>query len=272
MNNTIIISILGLGITGFIFSIILVILDKKLKIDIDPLIEKVTEILPGINCGACGFPGCSNYAKEVVEKKDLFNGCLPGGKEVNDQISSLLGLSTVETLPKKAIILCSGSKDKAKISTVYKGIHTCQAVNLTSGGPDCKYGCIGEGDCEKVCPVKAISIVNGLCVIDHNLCIGCGKCVKTCPRKILKLVDTNQVSCVFVVSCNNPSDMKETKAVCSVGCIGCSLCTKIIKDSPFVINGKLASFDYLKAKSFSEKDADIAKEKCPAKTINKFNV
>lgn len=100
----------------------------------------------------------------------------------------------------KAIILCSCNK-KFEIDPIpFNAEHTCFMMKgVHRSGTDCKYACIGLGDCVRVCPQQAISIINRTAVISE-LCCGCGRCVAICPQSIIKLVpkDTQKI-----VVCNN---------------------------------------------------------------------
>ena len=69
MSN-ILLSIISLAGMGIFFGAVLAVLGKKLKVETDPLVEKVEKILPGINCGACGFDGCRKFAEETVKNKN----------------------------------------------------------------------------------------------------------------------------------------------------------------------------------------------------------
>ncbi len=263
------ISIIAMGSIGLLFGIILSILDKKLKVEEDPRVKKILDILPEINCGACGFSGCKAYAKAAVEKNDLMGGCKPGGEEVNKKLAEIVGADNNRRVPLKVIALCGAKYGEKKISVDYKGPKTCNAANQTSANIDCKYGCLGFGDCIEVCPVNALSLDNGKIIVDYNLCIGCGKCVEVCPRDILALAEVKDEN-IYTVACRNPEDTLSTKKVCSTGCIGCALCTKIIKDSPFYMEYKLAKIDYKKIEGRDEAELDKAKDKCPVGIIKKL--
>ena len=80
---------LGLG-TGF--AIVLLIASIKLKVEVDPKIVQVHEVLPNIDCGACGFAGCASYAKAVVNNPQLLGKCAPGGPSVSNKIAGILNL------------------------------------------------------------------------------------------------------------------------------------------------------------------------------------
>ena len=67
---------------GAISAVVLAIASRVFKVDEDPRIEAINEILPGANCGGCGFPGCSGFAKAIVEGMADPTGCAPGGNEL----------------------------------------------------------------------------------------------------------------------------------------------------------------------------------------------
>ena len=267
----VLIAIAAMGSMGLVFGIVLSLLNRKLYVEEDPRVKEVLDILPGINCGACGFSGCRAYAKAAVAKKDLMGGCRPGGEQVNRMLAGILGVEVKPDSPLKVIVLCGAKYGEKKISVDYKGPKTCNAANQTSANIDCKYGCLGFGDCTQVCPVNALSLDNGKVIVDYNLCAGCGKCVEVCPRNILELVEIKGEH-IYTVACRNPEDALSTKKVCSIGCIGCTLCTKVIKDSPFYMEEKVSRIDYEKIKGVEETDLDKTKDKCPVGIIKKIDL
>lgn len=269
--SSLLITIITVGFISLLFGILISILDKKLKIEEDPLLRQVKEILPGINCGACGFPSCEGLAKWLIENKNTSKKCIPGGEEVNKKISEILGLELSPLVSKKIIVLCGAHYPEKKRSFEYVGPLTCNCANLTQGNIDCKYGCLGLGDCVNVCPTYALKIKDGLVYVDYKKCIGCGKCVDVCPRKILKLVEVKN-DYLIAVSCNNSQEPQEVKSVCKKGCIGCGLCVKLIKDSPFFMEGYISRVDFDKLDRYKYEDIKVALEKCPVKIINKFDV
>ena len=263
----IVISSIGLGLIGFLFAVILSIADKKLAVKKDPVLEKILKILPGVNCGACGFSSCEAFAQNILEKKSLFKGCLAGGKEVNEKLCNLLGLESPHTTKKKVIVKCSQTEPK-RFSAEYRGVKSCALADLTQTDLACKYGCLGFGDCEKVCKFGAIKIEKGLPVINYEKCVGCGECVKACPRNVLEIVEIKNDK-LYWVGCNNPETAMQVKKVCDVGCIGCGLCTKVIPESPFYLEEALAKICY---KKIEDKNLDLALQKCPTKVIKKIDV
>lgn len=101
----------------------------------------------------------------------------------------------------KAFVFCNSVKDFSKDKLVFNNYHTCSMVNSVFGsGTDCKYACIGLGDCAKVCPQQAIYFENNTAKIS-SLCIGCGNCIDVCPLKIIKLIPKDTKSCVICSHC-----------------------------------------------------------------------
>ena len=268
--NIVVISILVLSLTGFLFGVLLAFLSKKLKVEEDEHVKKILDILPGINCGACGFSGCRAFAEEAVKKRDIFSGCIPGGDTVNSSIKSILGLSgSLNSVRRVAVCHCGAREGEKKITNYYQGPLTCRAADITGAAVDCLYGCIGFGDCEKVCPVGAIKVKERKVSIDVNICIGCGKCVEACPRGLFELVDFHKSPPFYYVACNNKDKGIEVKKVCSRGCIGCGICVRIDK-SPFVVKDNLSRIE--RDKDTSADVFETASAKCPTKCIIKNNV
>ncbi|MCQ2593059.1 MAG: 4Fe-4S binding protein [Treponema sp.] len=88
----------------------------------------------------------------------------------------------------KALVLCSCTKSFKSKKEYFNSSLSCFLMNAEKGtGTDCKYSCIGLGDCSKVCPQRAIKIVNMTAVVTSN-CIGCGKCISVCPKNIITLL------------------------------------------------------------------------------------
>lgn len=250
-----------LGSIGFIFSVVLSFLSEKFKTEENPLVEKILKVLPQINCGACGFSGCEEFARRIIEEKKLYP-CIPGGEEVNKKIAQILGLKAEKIEAKKAVIRCGAKKEEKKVSFYYQGPSSCRAADILGGNIDCLYGCLGFGDCIEVCPQKAIYFDEGKIKIDIKKCIGCGKCVDVCPRNLISLIPYKEG--VWYVACNNKDKGVETKKVCKVGCIGCGICARL-KESPFFIKDNLSFIDYSRV---DKREILLeAKNKCPVGCI-----
>ncbi|QTA37670.1 RnfABCDGE type electron transport complex subunit B [Thermosipho ferrireducens] len=84
-------SALVMGALGLAFGLFLAYSNEKFKVEEDPKVKMVLEVLPGINCGACGYPGCEGYANAVVKKGDSYDKCLPGRKSgVTEKIKEIM--------------------------------------------------------------------------------------------------------------------------------------------------------------------------------------
>jgi RnfABCDGE-type electron transport complex B subunit len=254
-------AILTIGALGFISSLGLGIAAKKFAVFVDPKVEKIEGILPGANCGACGYPGCNAFAKAVVEENAACNLCVPGGEEVTADISSVMGVEAEVKEKKIARLMCQGSDDCAKRKFDYTGIEDCRAAMVVAGGnKSCAFGCLGLGSCIKACPFGAISAQeNGLIRIDENLCTGCGICIQTCPKNILDLVPPTQK---VTVLCHSTDKGPIVKKNCKKGCIGCMVCKKVCPEEAITIESFLAEIDPAKCTTCLK-----CVEKCPMKSI-----
>ena len=261
----IIIPILVLGLTGFAFSLLLALLSKKLKVEDDPQIAKVLGLLPGLNCGACGFSGCRVFAEAITKECNVFSGCLPAGAEVNKQIAETLGaIGCTSSHTQVVICHCSAKEGEKKASSKYLGPNTCQAANISGGLIDCAYGCLILGDCVTVCPVGALRIQEQAVDVDFKKCTGCGACLKACPRNLFELVPIKEGLPVYNVACSNKETALGVKKVCSKGCVSCTLCTKI-EGSPYKMKDNLAVIDY--GRGENQKALEEGRNKCPTKCI-----
>lgn len=262
MILTSILTMVGLGV---FFAVVLALANQKLKVEEDPRIEELTQKLPGLNCGACGFPSCREFAKGIVEGKEaaINTMCRVAGPDVIEFISKIAPV-VKERVGKIAVVFCSAKdKDKTK-KAVYKGIDTCRSANIISGGGmNCEYGCLGFGDCVKVCPFDAIEMVDGLPKVDPNKCVACGKCVEACSRGIIKLMSSN-VDNLVIPACSSKDNAAFVKKICSVGCIACKICEKL-SGGVFAIEDNLARLRTVRMKEDVKWDEII--KKCPTNTI-----
>lgn len=226
---------------GLIASIGLGIAAKRFAVNEDPRLEKILEVLPGANCGACGYAGCSAFARAVLNEEVPVSGCLAGGESTALKVAEVLGKKVEKTERRVAVVACHGTKNYTRQRFVYQGIDDCRAaVNIGGGSKACPYGCLGLGSCQKVCPFGAITIEDGLAVIDVEECVGCGLCVDECPRDIIHLVPK---SASVQVLCSSHEAGKAVREFCDVGCIGCKRCESVcpfnaiaVKDNLAVIN------------------------------------
>jgi electron transport complex protein RnfB len=248
--------------TGLVCGAILAIAAHFLAVHEDPQIEKITALLPGINCGSCGYTGCADYAKAVVSQSAPPNMCKPGGAETITALANALGVEAVIAERQVALVLCNGDDSHAARTATYNGIADCLAAEFVGGsGKACRFGCMGLGTCSRICPVQAIRLEQGLAIVDPVLCIACGKCVSTCPRNLIKLIPESRS---IHVLCHSQDRGPDVKKVCSVGCITCTLCVKTCNGQGIAMEGQLAVVDYS-----VPLDNDLVIDKCPAHTIQK---
>ena len=253
-------SVLVLGSLGLIFGAVLAYASKKFAVEVDPRVEGILQALPGANCGGCGFPGCGGLANAIVEGKAPINACPVGGADCSSKIGEIMGITAVEGERTVAKVICKGSCITAKDKYIYEGIQDCRSANaLNSGAKSCKYGCLGLGTCRDYCKFNAITIVDGLAIIDETKCVMCGKCMEVCPKGIIVKKSENQE---IIVECNSKDFGKVVKEKCSVGCIGCGLCAKACKFEAIEFENKIAKINYDKCVKCM-----VCIEKCPTKVI-----
>ena len=247
------------GAVGLFFGIGLGIASKKLHVSVDLRISKILDVLPNANCGACGYPGCSGFAKAVAEGKADPNGCIPGGSKVAHLIADILGISATTAEPVMAVVHCKGGTKEALERAVYDGLEDCIAASLTGNGSKvCQDGCLGLGTCVRACPFDALHInANGVAEVDPEKCTGCGKCIKACPRNIISLIP--RVHKIFL-ACSNHERGAKVKKYCSVGCTACTLCVKATPSGAITMENNLPVLDYTKEENFIP-----AAYKCPSK-------
>lgn len=260
----ILLAILALGLLGLLFGAILAVASKVFEVERNELLEPVLESLPGANCGACGFAGCSACAQAIIDGQASPNVCPVGGEESTEKIASLLGLEMSKNTRLSAFVNCSGGVNAIK-KYQYLGITDCHAAMRIAGGPtECAFGCIGLGSCVSSCPFGALSIKNGVAVVAHDKCTGCLKCVSTCPKNVIHPVpyfaDIN-------VACSSHDRGGTLRKMCNIGCLGCKICEKTCKYDAIHVDDNLAVIDYEKCTGCGE-----CAMKCPRNLISDANL
>ena len=214
---------------GFVFAVILTIASKVFYVPVDETVIKLREALPGANCGGCGYAGCDDYASALAENPEGVgpNKCPVGGADCAAALAAILGMEAGSAEPQVATVMCNGNKEAAKSIMEYQGIMTCEAAaNLFGGMNQCKYGCLGLGDCTRACNFDAIKICDGVAVVARELCTGCGACAAKCPKHVIRIAPAkNKV----VVQCHSEDKGAVTRKACANGCIGCGKCVKACK-------------------------------------------
>jgi len=255
------ISVSGLGL---IFGLGLAVASMILSIKKNELLIKLEEALPGLNCGACGFAGCSAYAEAIAQEGGdvALTLCRPGGGMTAGKLAELMGVEVIFSEEKLvAQVLCRGNRERAQVKFRYSGIRDCNALYSMYGGDKvCPYGCLALGSCIRVCPVDAISYDSeGLVWVDRDKCITCGQCIDICPTGVMQYISYD-ADCM--VACNSRDKGPVVKKYCSVGCIGCKICEKKSPEGGFTVEDFLARIDYS-----VKGDREEAAKACPPKCI-----
>lgn len=261
---TVLLAAATMGVLAVAMAVVLGWANRKFSVEVDPRVEAILKVLPGANCGACGYPGCEAYAQAVAAGKADITLCAVGGQAVAEQLARIMGVELTEALPYRAVIHCSATKDDRLKRMPYHGEQTCAAANLVAGVQGCTYGCLGFGDCERACDYDACHVVNGLSHIDYEKCVGCGECARACPRNIITMVPF-KAERMLVVGCSNQDAAADVREVCRVGCLGCAVC---IRAAPGLITmkGGLPEINYDKYQPGDEALEKVL-EKCPRKTM-----
>ncbi|MDR1585884.1 MAG: RnfABCDGE type electron transport complex subunit B [Treponema sp.] len=229
----------------------------------DPLAERIREVLPGANCGACGFPGCDNYAAAVAAGNAGVNICSVGGAAVAEKIAEITGVNAGAVIQTVTVLSCQGSKNHVKFKGTYTGLATCRGAKLSAGGIKlCAWGCLGFGDCVKVCKFDALDMgKDGLPKVDYAKCTGCRICINECPQQILKSVPRDQKGAIPLCSNRNPVKAMVGRG-CKIGCIKCGLCVKNCPQNCINLDSNIPVIDLSKCTS-----CGTCVEKCPTKAL-----
>lgn len=258
--ETIIVSVLAILVIGLFLGLLIGYVANAFAVEVDPRIEEVAALLPGANCGGCGFAGCGDLAKAIVAGTASPDKCPVCPAASIALIAEKMGISASAKDPMIAVVLCGGDKDKT-LWMPYNGIADCKSALLVAGGAKgCSYGCLGYGSCAHACPFGAIEIRDTLAVVHPELCTGCGKCVNTCPRKLIKLVPASAKVHVY---CSSKAKGPAKKKVCDVPCIACRKCVKAAGEGQMIAEGFLVQVNYTNAPG----EEIVAKAGCPTNCL-----
>ncbi len=272
--NEIWIAVAILGGMGLLFGLILAVAAKVFHVETDPRLEQLTEVLPGANCGGCGYAGCGGYAEAVLKGEAPIGKCASGGNAAAEKMAEIMGGQAENVERRVAFVRCSGYHGVtpegktlgAKAKGEYEGIPDCLAATKVAGrGPTvCKYGCLGFGNCTKVCKYDAIHIVDGIAKVDKEKCVGCMSCAAVCPRNLIVPVDP---AWDVTIPCASLAKSAATIRGCTAGCIGCGQCQKICPKGAITVEKNLAVIDYEKCDH-----CGLCTTVCPKKLINNIKV
>lgn len=223
--TTVLVAIVIMTGLGVFFGIGLAVAHRVLRVEEDPRLEMVEEMLPGSNCGACGEPGCLGFAEALLEGRCAPSGCTVASPEEVESIAAFLGVDPGKQEKRVARLHCAGGISSARQIAEYEGFGTCRAAHLVGGGgKGCAWGCLGLGDCEVACTFDAIAMnQERLPVVDVDKCTACNDCVEVCPRDLFDLMP---LAHKLVVQCKALLEGDEARAICRVACDGCGRCAQ----------------------------------------------
>lgn len=255
-------SVVIVGGVGLVFGTFIALAHRKLKVWEDPRIDGANELLPGANCGACGFAGCRAFAEALIRGESAPAECTVMGPDDRDEVASYLGVDAGEANKRVARLLCAGGTDVALQKAEYYGIESCAAaVAVSGGGKGCAWGCVGLADCAVACTFDAIVMNDhGLPVVDPDKCTACNDCVEACPLGLFTLMPMDHK---LIVQCKNLLEGEEATAVCAVACNACGRCVQDAAPGLIEMRNGLAVIDYTRI----ELANPAATARCPTGAI-----
>lgn len=246
--------------TAIIIGLLILLVGKVFKVDVDEKVTKILENLAGANCGGCGCSGCSGFASKLACGNGNLSDCHVTSPEKKAEIAKLLGVELTDEEPTVAVVHCNGGIENCTDKFEYKGNPTCAANNsLYGGNKACSYACLGCGDCKGVCPENAIEVTGRLAQVDPDRCISCGACITACPKHIISRIPA---SAPVFVACSSECKGKDVTGVCKVGCIACGICARSCPHGAITMVNNLPVFDYTKCTGCL-----TCVEKCPRHII-----
>ena len=256
---SIILAVVSVTVIGIICAVILVLISKFFATKIDERVMQINEMLPGINCGACGYSSCDAYAYALIYDVLPPNLCIPGGNDIGKAISKMLNVQEEEITMIHPIFYCSGDNNARVLKMDYMGVKKCEAVKKLFGGQNaCSYGCLGYGDCLAVCNFGALCIDSGLPRLDPEKCVGCTLCHEACPNNVIKF---RRPADTAIVKCRNTEKGAIVRKKCTRGCIACMRCVKVCPNEAIVMENNLASINHLKCDACG-KCIEVCTPKC----------
>jgi len=260
------IALVVLAIVGMGCGLAIYYVNRKLPEESETLRQtaRIADVLPGMNCGACGRPGCFAYAQALAERPETIKES-PCMTVLNDpdmvaRLEEALGFKLdTAAMNLKAVVHCVGNSER---TAEYEGIESCKAAAQLFGGyKRCPFGCLGLGDCLRACPYDAYTIdpERNVAVVDWDRCIGCGLCVAECPHGLIELVPATTpqfLGCAYESLLPIPGRER-----CEQACIKCRKCVRADE------GGRVKWNDERALPEIPWDPVPASVEACPAKVI-----
>ncbi|TQV86320.1 RnfABCDGE type electron transport complex subunit B [Exilibacterium tricleocarpae] len=256
-----------IGVLTFLLASLLLFASRKLHVEEDPRLDVVEAMLPHNNCGACGYPSCRLFAEALVAAAVLPGKCTVSSEAERDKIATFLHVEAGVEVKQVARLACAGGANVATKVAHYRGAATCgAAAQVAGGGKGCWWGCLGLGDCERVCDFDAI-VMNDhdLPVVDEDKCTACGDCIEACPKDLFSL---QRVDHHLWVPCKNLEEGDWIRGYCEVACTACGRCAVDAPGHLITMQNNLPVIDYTKGRdSVGDRGSRVAIERCPTGAI-----
>ncbi len=151
---------LVIALLGVALGLMLGVAARVFAVEENPLVKQIEQMMPGSQCGQCGFPGCSGAASALAEGNAPVTCCPPGGRALAEKLAALLGVSAD----------AAGAMPMPMVARIDEA------------------NCTGCTRCFRACPTDAIVGANGqIHVVLQAACTGCGNCAEACPEDCVKL-------------------------------------------------------------------------------------
>ena len=223
-----------------LLTVCILLVAKFCKTNADEKVESILSHLAGANCGGCGCTGCSGFAEKLAKGEATLSDCHVTETAQKAAIAEILGVPFSAGKPTVSICHCAGGQNAAD-AFIYNGAKDCAEENKHAGGhKSCKYGCLGDGNCSRVCPEGAISLPGG-CAQTDDKCISCGACMLACPKKLFSRIPADAR---VYIACSSHAKGKAVMDACKVGCIACGKCARVCPQGAITMQDNLPVIDY----------------------------
>lgn len=242
--TSLLVAVAIMAVIALLLGVCILAISKLCEVNEDPRIAEVTSCLAGANCGACGYAGCSGFAKALVDGTAKIDACGQTPVDKRIEISNILGIAVDgNAQPTVAVVACCGG-NKCRDKYEYQGYGNCVNQNMLAGGRKaCEAGCMGSGSCVDACPYLCVECHDGYAHINPDLCRSCGLCINICPKKLIKRVPK---SAKVYVACSTECRGKDVMTACQAGCIACGKCERNCPEGAIHLVNNVPIIDYSK--------------------------